>query len=165
MDLPSSRPPPTATTAPSSSSTRQTGEILAYVGSRDYFRDDILGQNDMALAVNSPGSTLKPFTYVTAFMKLGWGPGTLVLDTPISYPDGRQDVLARATPPATSTAPITVRTGARQLAQHTRLQDDPGRRRRQRRATRRRQMGITDLDTAATARPSPSAASTSSWST
>lgn len=65
-----------------------TGEILTYVGSRDYFRDDILGQNDMAQAFNSPGSAMKPFTYITAFMKLGWGPGTLVLDTPICVQDG-----------------------------------------------------------------------------
>jgi membrane peptidoglycan carboxypeptidase len=65
-----------------------TGEILTYVGSRDYFRDDILGQNDMATAFNSPGSAMKPFTYITAFMKLGWGPGTLVLDTPICVQDG-----------------------------------------------------------------------------
>ncbi len=66
----------------------QTGEIITYVGSRDYFRDDILGQNDMAQAFNSPGSAMKPFTYVTSFMNLGWGPGTLVLDTPICVQDG-----------------------------------------------------------------------------
>jgi membrane peptidoglycan carboxypeptidase len=72
-----------------------TGEILAYVGSRDYFRDDILGQNDMAQAFNSPGSAMKPFTYVTAFMKLGWGPGTLVLDTPICVQDGDKQFCPR----------------------------------------------------------------------
>ena len=59
-----------------------TAEILVYVGSRDYFREDIDGQNDMAAALNSPGSAFKPFTYLTAFMNLGWGPGTLLLDTP-----------------------------------------------------------------------------------
>lgn len=60
-----------------------TAEILVYVGSRDYFREDIDGQNDTAEALNSPGSAFKPFTYVTAFMNLGWGPGTMILDTPI----------------------------------------------------------------------------------
>ncbi len=67
-----------------------TGEYLFYVGSRDYFRDDILGRNDMADAVNSPGSAFKPITYVTAFMTLGWGPGITILDTPIQakYWDG-----------------------------------------------------------------------------
>jgi membrane peptidoglycan carboxypeptidase len=65
----------------------RTSEILTYIGSRDYFRDDIQGRNDNASSVNSPGSTLKPFTYEAAFEKLGWGPGTEILDTPVSYPD------------------------------------------------------------------------------
>ena len=65
----------------------RTSEILTYVGSRDYFRDDIQGRNDNASALNSPGSTLKPFTYTAAFERLGWGPGTEILDTPVSYPD------------------------------------------------------------------------------
>ncbi len=60
----------------------ETAEILVYIGSRDYFRDDIDGRNNMAEALNSPGSTFKPFTYLTAFLELGWGPGTLILDTP-----------------------------------------------------------------------------------
>jgi len=60
----------------------KTAELLVYVGSRDYFNEEIDGQNDMAAALNSPGSAFKPFTYVTAFMELGWGPGTMVLDTP-----------------------------------------------------------------------------------
>jgi len=68
----------------------ESAEILVYVGSRDYFRDDIDGRNDMAAALNSPGSAFKPVTYLTTFMKLGWGPGTMVLDTPVSskYWDG-----------------------------------------------------------------------------
>jgi membrane peptidoglycan carboxypeptidase len=86
-----------------------TGEILTYVGSRDYFRDDIQGRNDMALAENSPGSAFKPFTYITAFMKLGWGPGTLVLDTPISYqqPDGT--TFTPRNPSGDFKGPITIR--------------------------------------------------------
>jgi membrane peptidoglycan carboxypeptidase len=66
----------------------RTSEILAYVGSRDYFSDTIEGRNDNANSLNSPGSTLKPFTYIAAFEKLGWGPGTEILDTPIDYQDG-----------------------------------------------------------------------------
>ncbi len=63
-----------------------TGQILAYVGSRDYFRDDILGRNNNISALNSPGSTLKPFTYITAFQQ-GWSTGTAILDTPASVQD------------------------------------------------------------------------------
>jgi len=64
----------------------KTGEILAYIGSRDYFRDDIQGRNDNVVAQNSPGSTLKPFTYMTAFTE-GWGTGTAILDTPTQLID------------------------------------------------------------------------------
>lgn len=61
-----------------------TGQILVMVGSRDYFRDDVDGRVNNAIALNSPGSTLKPFTYATAF-KQGWGPEWPIVDTAISY--------------------------------------------------------------------------------
>ena len=61
-----------------------TGQILAMVGSRDYFRQDVDGSVNNATALNSPGSTLKPFTYVTAFEQ-GWGPEWPIVDTPITY--------------------------------------------------------------------------------
>jgi len=64
----------------------RTGEILTYVGSRDYFRVDIEGRNDMAAARNSPGSTLKPFAFMTAFMN-GWGTGTGVIAAPFEIID------------------------------------------------------------------------------
>jgi membrane peptidoglycan carboxypeptidase len=86
-----------------------TGEILAYVGSRDYFRDDIQGRNDMAVAENSPGSAFKPFTYITAFMKLGWGPGTMVLDTPISYQNPDGTMFTPRNPSGDFKGPITIR--------------------------------------------------------
>ena len=68
-----------------------TGQILAMVGSRDYFREDIDGSVNNALGLNSPGSTLKPFTYATAFMQ-GWSPDWPIVDTPITYKeaDGKQ---------------------------------------------------------------------------
>ena len=63
----------------------KTGEILAMVGSRDYFSEDILGKNNNLTALNSPGSSFKPFVYMSSFIKLGWGPGTYILDSPVSY--------------------------------------------------------------------------------
>ena len=68
----------------------KTGQILTYVGSRDYFRDDIEGRNDNIMSLNSPGSTLKPFGYLTAFGK-GWGTQTAILDTPFSLVDSETD--------------------------------------------------------------------------
>ncbi|MCC6238456.1 MAG: transglycosylase domain-containing protein [Dehalococcoidia bacterium] len=64
----------------------KTAQVLVYVGSRDYFNDDIQGRNDNIMAINSPGSTLKPFTYMTAFQK-GWSTGTGVFDVPTKIKD------------------------------------------------------------------------------
>lgn len=86
-----------------------TGEVLVFVGSRDYFRDDIQGRNNMALAENSPGSAFKPFTYITAFMELGWGPGTLVLDTPVSYQEADGSFFTPRNPAGDFKGPITIR--------------------------------------------------------
>lgn len=44
----------------------QTGEVLAYVGSADFFDSHHSGQIDGVLALRQPGSTLKPFTYALA---------------------------------------------------------------------------------------------------
>ncbi|MBI4497163.1 MAG: PBP1A family penicillin-binding protein [Chloroflexi bacterium] len=65
-----------------------TGEVLALVGSADFENDAISGQINMALAERQPGSTFKPITYVTAFMK-GWNPATRVEDKRTPFPDGR----------------------------------------------------------------------------
>lgn len=64
----------------------KTGQVLAYVGSRDYDNETILGRNDNITALNSPGSTLKPFTYMTAFAQ-GWGTGTGIPDVPFTMHD------------------------------------------------------------------------------
>ncbi len=64
----------------------KTGQILTYLGSRDYFDDKIGGRNDNVMARNSPGSTLKPFTYMTALMN-GAGTKLTILDTPVSVAD------------------------------------------------------------------------------
>ena len=59
-----------------------TGDLLAYVGSADFFDDAAHGQTDGAQALRQPGSALKPFTYAAAFEHLGYGPATLLPDTP-----------------------------------------------------------------------------------
>lgn len=64
----------------------QTGEILAMVGSVDYFDNSIDGQVNMATAERQPGSSFKPFAYVTAFQK-GWTAATMVMDVRTSFDD------------------------------------------------------------------------------
>ncbi|MDX1413198.1 MAG: PBP1A family penicillin-binding protein [Candidatus Promineifilaceae bacterium] len=64
-----------------------TGEILALVGSADFHDEAIGGQVNMALAPRQPGSSIKPFVYLSA-MERGWTPSTLIWDTPTQFPDG-----------------------------------------------------------------------------
>jgi membrane peptidoglycan carboxypeptidase len=71
----------------------QTGEVLAYVGSVDYYnRDDprVQGQFDVAgLGLRQPGSSFKMFNYVTA-LKKGATPATVVVDARTDF-TGRAD--------------------------------------------------------------------------
>lgn len=57
----------------------KTGEILAMVGSRDYFDADHDGAVNVAISARQPGSALKPFVYAQA-MALGDTPATTVSD-------------------------------------------------------------------------------------
>lgn len=59
-----------------------TGEIIAYVGSRDYTRADIEGKVDIATSLQSHGSTMKVFSYLAAFED-GAVPSTFVQDEPL----------------------------------------------------------------------------------
>lgn len=86
-----------------------TGEILVMVGSRDYYRDDIDGRNNNATACNSPGSALKPFVFLAAFEEFGWGPGTYMLDTPVTYTDIHGDEFTPRNPAGDFAGPITIR--------------------------------------------------------
>jgi penicillin-binding protein 1C len=62
-----------------------TGDVLARVGSPDYFDDRRAGQVDMTRAVRSPGSTLKPFIYGLAFEDGFVHPESLIDDRPIRF--------------------------------------------------------------------------------
>jgi penicillin-binding protein 1C len=62
-----------------------TGEILAMVGSADFYNEEIDGQVNMAIAPRQPGSALKPLTYTAAF-EMGWTPATLIWDVPSEFP-------------------------------------------------------------------------------
>jgi 1A family penicillin-binding protein len=64
-----------------------SGEVLAMLGSVKFDDPAIDGQVNVALAPRQPGSTLKPFTYVTAFGK-GWNPATMMWDIPTTFPGG-----------------------------------------------------------------------------
>lgn len=62
-----------------------SGEILAMIGSADFYNEEISGQVNMAVAPRQPGSSIKPLTYTAAFEK-GWTPSTLIWDVPSEFP-------------------------------------------------------------------------------
>jgi len=57
----------------------QSGEILSYLGSRNYWEDVYQGMNDAVLQKRQPGSSLKPFTYAKA-LELGVAPSHILPD-------------------------------------------------------------------------------------
>lgn len=63
----------------------RNGQILAMVGSKDYF-DPQGGNFNVTLALRQPGSSIKVVTYATAF-KQGLTPGAILLDTPATFPN------------------------------------------------------------------------------
>ncbi len=74
----------------------KTGEILAMVGSKDFFADSypkncqtgktcvFEPQFNASLALRQPGSSFKPFVYATAFKK-GFNDKTIVVDEPTNF--------------------------------------------------------------------------------
>ena len=63
----------------------KTGQILAMVGSKDYFAKNFDGQFNVTLALRNPGSSIKPFNYATG-LKKGYTAATLFLDQPTDFP-------------------------------------------------------------------------------
>jgi len=57
----------------------QAREVVAYLGSPDYFDTAISGYIDYAIALRQPGSTLKPFVYGLA-LEEGYTPASLLPD-------------------------------------------------------------------------------------
>mgnify|MGYP001773178625 CR=1 FL=1 len=62
----------------------KTGEILAMVGSRDFFDESIQGQVNMTIWPRQPGSAFKPISYVTLF-QLGYPIETVLFDVPTNF--------------------------------------------------------------------------------
>ena len=62
----------------------KTGQVLALVGSRDYFNDAIDGQVNVALQPRQPGSSFKPIVYTASFIK-GYTPETVLYDVVTNF--------------------------------------------------------------------------------
>lgn len=64
-----------------------TGEILAMVGSKNFNAKDYDGQVNVTTSLRQPGSSIKPFTYVTG-LKKGYTASTLLMDVQTKFPGG-----------------------------------------------------------------------------
>ena len=64
-----------------------TGEILAYMGSVDYWNEEHGGQNDGVRMLRQPGSTLKPFTYALALASHRFTAASVLPDIEVQIPE------------------------------------------------------------------------------
>ncbi len=62
----------------------KTGKVLSWVGSEDYYNDEIDGQVDMITALRQPGSSIKPLMYLLSLEK-GYTPATILEDVPVEF--------------------------------------------------------------------------------
>lgn len=62
-----------------------TGEILAMIGSTDYFNTDNDGQVNITTRLRQPGSSIKPINYVTSLQSGRLTPSSLILDIPTCF--------------------------------------------------------------------------------
>jgi penicillin-binding protein 1C len=70
--------------------------IMAYLGSHDMFSREVEGFVDMAAAIRSPGSTLKPFIYALGFEKRLIHPQTIIVDEEVNYQNYRPENFSHA---------------------------------------------------------------------
>ena len=63
------------------------GEVLAYMGSADFWNEEHGGQNDGVLMLRQPGSALKPFTYAMALASSRYTSASILPDIETQIPE------------------------------------------------------------------------------
>jgi membrane peptidoglycan carboxypeptidase len=94
-----------------------TGQILAYVGSYDYYVNTPKMQGDYdhaGIAYRQPGSTFKLFTYLTGMLKAGMTPSTRLYDIQWKMPDGSGTVYEPKDATREQHGPVTLRQALRE---------------------------------------------------
>ncbi|MFZ5376926.1 MAG: transglycosylase domain-containing protein [Patescibacteria group bacterium] len=86
-----------------------TGEILAMIGSKDYFDATAEGQVNVTIANRQPGSSIKPLVYATAFQNKTLNPGTVLLDVPTCFKIPNQKAYCPKNYNGGFSGPVTVR--------------------------------------------------------
>ena len=87
----------------------KTGQILAMVGSRDYFNDDIDGQVNVTISPRQPGSSMKPLVYAASFLK-GYTPDTVLYDVVTNFSNDPDNPYEPHNYDSKERGPVTVRT-------------------------------------------------------
>ena len=72
----------------------QTGQILAMVGSKDYFDIENDGNVNVTLSLRQPGSSMKPLVYAAGF-KNGYTPSTVLYDVETNFKTDTKDYFPR----------------------------------------------------------------------
>lgn len=94
-----------------------TGEILAYVGSKDYYDHSAKVQGDYDVAgigLRQPGSTFKLFTYLTGMLKGGMTASTVLNDIQFNMPDGSGKTYSPKDATKEQHGPTTIRQSLRE---------------------------------------------------
>ena len=86
-----------------------TGEILAMIGSKDYFNAEDDGQVNVTLALRQPGSSIKPIMYATTFQEKTLSPGSVLLDIPTCFRVAGQADYCPKNYTGNFSGPVTVR--------------------------------------------------------
>lgn len=86
-----------------------TGEILAMVGSKDYFNDEIDGNVNVAISLRQPGSSIKPIMYAVAMQEKLLNPGSVLLDIPTCFTVSGQKPYCPKNYDGSFKGPVTIR--------------------------------------------------------
>lgn len=86
-----------------------TNDILAMVGSIDFFNSEINGQVNVATSLRQPGSSIKPILYATAINDNLISPATVIWDTAITYTVGADETYRPLNYDRRLHGPVTVR--------------------------------------------------------
>jgi 1A family penicillin-binding protein len=86
-----------------------TGDVLAMVGSADFYNQQISGQVNVTRQPRQPGSTIKAFTYLAA-LERGWTAATMLMDVAQDFPDGANPPYRPVNVDGKEFGPIALRT-------------------------------------------------------
>src|ERR671936_1194654 len=94
-----------------------TGEVLAYVGSYDYYKNtpQVQGDYDHAgIAFRQPDSTFKLYTYLTGMLKANMTASTQLWDIEFTMPDGTGKAYSPKDATKEQHGPVTIRQALRE---------------------------------------------------